>query len=147
MERLAIEDAAVRLGVSVSTIRRRIRDGVLTAEREQTPQGFKYWVLIPGETAPPAAEVPAVSELALVREERDWLRARVEELTTLLNREQEVNLRLSTALSQRPVISPPANTPAPSQADQVPSAGPRQVRQERRRRPLWQVWVRRLLGE
>ncbi len=152
VEDLTIEDAAARLGVSVSTVRRRIRDGLLMAERVTTPQGFKYRILLPNSPpAVPSPESPPPSnpdELAPLRDERDWLRARVEELTALLNREQETSLRLSLALGQRPAIEAPANTQPPMQSDQVTAADPGtapQPRAERRQRPAWQAWLLRQL--
>ncbi|MEI8147809.1 MAG: helix-turn-helix domain-containing protein [Actinomycetes bacterium] len=45
MERLTTTDAARRLGVSPSTVRRRIAAGRLRAERQDRPQGVRYLVL------------------------------------------------------------------------------------------------------
>ena len=140
MERLSVEDAARRLGISVSTVRRRIRDGMLTVEQEATPQGFRYWVLFTGESsgtsAAAAPESATVAELEVVRAERDWLRARVEELTALLNREQEAVLRLTA--SQRLAIEPPPSTPAPTHSDQARDRPPPR-RRSRWWRRLWAV--------
>lgn len=154
VEELTIEDAAARLGVSVSTVRRRIRDGLLMAERVTTPQGFKYRLLLPNSPPgdpPPESPPPSnPDEMAALRDERDWLRSRVEELTALLNREQETSLRLSLALGQRPAIEAPANMSPPSQGKQVAATDPGttpQPRGEHRQRPVWQAWLRRLLGQ
>jgi hypothetical protein len=106
-KRLSIEDAAHELGLSISTLRRRIRAGSLAVEREQTPQGYRYVVLVSdepdGSSAPQdgagrsdgACPTETYEQLAAIVTERDWLRRRVEELTTLLNREQEAVLRLA----------------------------------------------------
>ncbi len=109
--RHSIEDAAHRLGLSVSTLRRRIRAGSLAVEREETPQGYRYVVLVPEDAAGGEAQLDGSEpvdgdRLRDLIAERDWLRRRVEELTTLLNREQEAVLRLSTEREAQPL--PPA---------------------------------------
>ena len=45
-QRISVPEAAEQLGVSVATVRRRIRDGSLRAERVQRPQGVAYVVLL-----------------------------------------------------------------------------------------------------
>lgn len=45
VERLTTSDAARRLGVSTTTVRRRIASGHLNAERHRRPQGVRYVVL------------------------------------------------------------------------------------------------------
>lgn len=127
MERLTIDEAAARLGVSVSTVRRRIRDGILTVEREETAQGFRYYVILeepatvstPG--TPTAQNVDA--QLAQLTADRDWLRSRVEELTALLNREQELGLRRTTDQRLLTAYSPDSEAPtqAPSRVEYVPT--------------------------
>lgn len=49
-ERVSIKEAAERLGVSADTIRRRLKSGELSGEREKTPQGFVWRVELPGES-------------------------------------------------------------------------------------------------
>ena len=39
-----IQEAATLLGVSESTLRRRVRSGQVNARQMETPQGFKWWV-------------------------------------------------------------------------------------------------------
>ncbi len=39
-----IQEAATLLGVSESTLRRRVRSGQVNAHQVETPQGFKWWV-------------------------------------------------------------------------------------------------------
>ncbi len=39
-----IQEAATLLGVSESTLRRRVRSGQVNAQQVETPQGFKWWV-------------------------------------------------------------------------------------------------------
>lgn len=100
-ERLTIDQAAARLGISARTVRRRIRAGVLRSEKQETPQGFVYHVLLTaeevtvtateepvsalepeqgttGEGAALAAAEATIAELrahlTTVEAERDWLR-------------------------------------------------------------------------
>src|SRR6266540_2887076 len=46
-QRVSVPEAAAILGVSVATVRRRIRDGSLRADPVQRPQGIAYAVLLP----------------------------------------------------------------------------------------------------
>jgi excisionase family DNA binding protein len=45
-QRISVPDAAKLLGISAATVRRRIRDGSLQAERVHRPQGITYAVLV-----------------------------------------------------------------------------------------------------
>jgi excisionase family DNA binding protein len=107
-EPISVDEAASRLKVSPSTVRRMIRDGKIAAEREQRPQGEIVRVLWPAavadvrEVAPPvtapsepvqpspaidlpaalsAATSPLVEVLALERAERQKLAQDVLALT------------------------------------------------------------------
>jgi hypothetical protein len=60
-ERLTLDQAAHRLRLSARTVRRRVKDGTLRAEREATAQGFRYWVLLDTE---PASGVDSESKAA-----------------------------------------------------------------------------------
>lgn len=59
VEQVSIKDAAERLGVSQDTIRRRLKSGELTGEREKTPQGFVWRVELPQE---PGSQEAAAGE-------------------------------------------------------------------------------------
>lgn len=48
----SVSDAAQALGVSVDTVRRRMKRGELDARREQTPQGFRWLVRLPDQEPP-----------------------------------------------------------------------------------------------
>lgn len=155
LQRLSIEDAATRLGVSVSTLRRRIRAGALTVERSPTPQGYRYAVLLPDpeaaappgeDAAPPPPATPGMADLlAQVMSERDWLRQRVEEqeqtiarLTqqaehyqVLLRGEQDT-VRLLTHTTE----APPPDQPGGQMTRQADR------RRDQARRRGWQFWRR-----
>ena len=44
-----LAEVAAAYGVSIDTIRRRMKRGELEARRQQTPQGFKWLALLPAE--------------------------------------------------------------------------------------------------
>jgi hypothetical protein len=96
-EVISLEEAATRLGISTNAVRQRIKRGTLTGDRTTTP-----WSVLwsPGRSRPttgqPSTDQPTMesttttpdprlagidAELAALRDERDWLRDRVEELT------------------------------------------------------------------
>ena len=131
--RLTIDQAAHRLGVSTSTIRRHIRAGTLRVERAPTPQGFRWVVLVDDEPEPGggdrhdhgahdhggrSAQVSGDDRHQELADRVAWLEQRVEELVTLLNREQEAVLRLTE--TQRPALPSPGSDYAPPVHDYVP---------------------------
>ena len=67
---VTVEQAAAVLGVSASTIRRRIRDGSLRAEEAHRPQGVVWLVHLPADATaattqpPPAASLVATTPTA-----------------------------------------------------------------------------------
>src|SRR2546430_2304525 len=64
---ITVEQAATILGVSVTTVKRRIRSGALRAEQANRPQGSVWLVYLPPEAIPaatsgrPAASVAATA--------------------------------------------------------------------------------------
>jgi len=58
-----LTEAAQWLGVSVDTVRRRIRTGELVAQREQRPQGYRWLVKLP--EPPTVIEVHPATSLHL----------------------------------------------------------------------------------
>jgi hypothetical protein len=113
MERVSISEAAIRLGVTQDTIRRRIRKGELAASQEPRPQGYVWFVDVPEEEL--SAEDPSHpdfkeenSDVQLLREMMELLR---EELKTkdrqLEAREREVQ-ELHVLLQQFQMALPAA---------------------------------------
>ena len=106
MTRVTIKVAALRLGVSELTIRRRLHTGLLVGHQEPTPQGFVWWVELTDDEPEPStgfshteeatSEVLALRELvatlqAQVRTQGEELEARrreVQELHVLLQQTQ-----------------------------------------------------------
>jgi hypothetical protein len=56
-----VSDAAQMFGVSVDTIRRRMKRGELETRREQTPQGFRWLIRFPDNAPPEPAQDTAGS--------------------------------------------------------------------------------------
>lgn len=59
MSLLSIPEAADRLGISQTSVRRRIRAGRLRAERRGTPQGYVWLVEAPEPPGAREADAPA----------------------------------------------------------------------------------------
>ena len=84
-ERVSIQGAAERLGVSADTVRRRLKRGELIGDREETPQGFVWRVELPiAESVPGSAQGTAADaiELAQLRERVAGLERLIDELAT-----------------------------------------------------------------
>lgn len=58
-QRFSVPEAARHYGVSVATVRRRIRDGSYLAERVERPQGAAYVVLVPTDQATDHETLPS----------------------------------------------------------------------------------------
>ena len=99
MAKVAIKEAAARLGVVEATVRRRIHRGELSAVQEVTPQGFVWVVELPDGVDEVQAEsvgdgfrdLVAVlrRELESKDVELEARRREVQELHVLLQRAQE----------------------------------------------------------
>jgi hypothetical protein len=61
---VTVEQAAAILGVSVTTVRRRIRAGSLRAEEARRPQGPVWLVYLPADATPATAERPSATSSA-----------------------------------------------------------------------------------
>lgn len=82
-ERIPIKEAAERLGVSADTVRRRMKKGELVGEKEPTPQGYEWRILLPVESDEPDTtpeREPASASLQGVAIELELLRERIDEL-------------------------------------------------------------------
>lgn len=79
-ERLSIAEAAERLGVSLDTVRRRRVKGELASEKEETPQGFRWVILLPKEEPDEQEEAPEPEPTPAQAIELELLRERVDEL-------------------------------------------------------------------
>ena len=160
-DRVSLQEAARRLGVSVRTVQRRIQAGALQADHVATRRGQRVVVVLDSEVREPAATTTAgdtgtSAVLDEVRAERDWLRGRVERLEETVNR-LTVLLNQAQQVAQLPPVQGDTDddrrddrhgddaTVTRQPASHVPSAGPRRPRQERRRPSAWRGWLRRLL--
>lgn len=126
MAERTIAQAAVQLGVSTDTIKRRVRRGVLPSKRGADG---RILIVLPDEplddlqgSAPHlhGGDVATLHErLAATAAERDWLRERVEkaeaereQLRILLGNAQQQLARALQSASQAPREEPEAATPA-----------------------------------
>ncbi len=147
--RLSIEEAADVLGLSARTVRRRIRSGILPSEREATPQGYRYVVLLdvvqvdaepvstPLATPTDTEEQVTAALLAEVTAERDWLRRRVEELTR-----QHENFQVLLRQAQEARYLPPGQ----EHANGMTPASPMGTSRVDGRLPWWRAWLVRVLS-
>jgi excisionase family DNA binding protein len=149
VERVTTEEAAQRLGISVATVRRRIAAGALRAEQEQRPQGTRWLVLL--DSGEPSVErltqghkpktgthhEASDRELERALDEVTYLRRKLDELTTLLAREQQAHLETRLQLTVRAESSATAQVPLePSPLMSAPSGA--------ERRSPWREWWDRL---
>jgi hypothetical protein len=129
-----LAEVAAAYGVSVDTIRRRIRRKELAARREQTPQGFRWLAPLP-ESVPDAPGAPRTHETPahgsgivaaddgreeLIAALRDELANRVREVAEL----HEVIRAQAKALEVRAALPASSEAAAPSPATSAPSATP-----------------------
>lgn len=91
-----LAEVAAAYGVSVDTIRRRMKRGELEARRQQTPQGFKWLTVLPEpETTETATNTPgsprtnetAAQGVTVVEHDREELVATLRQELALRNRE------------------------------------------------------------
>ncbi len=110
-EQLTIQEAAARLGVSVVTVRRRLKAGHLNGMKVETPQGYEWRVCLeaPSEDPPPtepsspsaqsSGEIMALrGTIEVLERELAGRNQEVERLTSLLSREQEIVRAMQLAL-------------------------------------------------
>src|SRR2546423_290524 len=108
---VTVREAAVVLGVSDDTVKRRLKLGQLQGQQEKIRNGFRWLVLLPEDEPVPAAAI-ATGMAGLVQGELERLRDEVTFLRTELERRhQEVNqlhVLLGQAQSQlTPQLRPP----------------------------------------
>ena len=116
-ERLPIKEAAERLGVSPDTIRRRMKKGELVGEKEPTPQGYEWRIILPREEADatePQGEPVTAShagdaiELELLRERIDELKQERDDWKEQAQRSAEAERELRVLLRQSQELALPA---------------------------------------
>lgn len=166
-EFVSVAEAAVRLGVSPTTIRDRIRAGQLEAERVARPQGSIYLVRLPKDEQPmivdeqsrtdderPRAELEAITTLAasLVEQAGRSTALLVEQaqqigrLVAERDREQRNAYELGATLELERQRADDASARADELAAVVAKMAPRVAELERqladatRRRRWWRFW-------
>ncbi len=151
---LSIKEAAEHFGISESTVRRRIKDGILKAYQQPTTQGYEWRIVVPDEDEQVSHQdddqvatvtdhivtsseqvltldaTALVAELRRLHDQNVQLAGQVGYLQAQLQQAQE-RIRLLEAPKE-----PEEETPAPQPEPEPPSEP---------RSPLWQ-WVRRKLS-
>ncbi len=157
VERLPLAVAAARLGVSVPTLRRRIKAGVVRAEKEKTAGGVRLVVLLDAPesvTEPSAMAASAARGMPAADADRDAWRAFAYEQQRTISRLSEsiagLVARMPEAMPERAPEVITRRSPDGDQGDHAPvtkpTPGPVDQRTERRGRrpPLWERLVRAL---
>jgi hypothetical protein len=149
-ERLTLREAAARLGVSESAIRKRVERGTLRSDKGPDGKRYVYLRSTVADTMADtgadmdAAHVPSSYAEALLSEMRD----RVAFLERELERKDAILLNMTEAMK---AIAPPANeeplqeaSEAPQTATEQPGRGGAQTplpeAQEGEQRPWWRRW-------
>jgi hypothetical protein len=124
IQRLPIDQAAVQLGCSISTLRPRIKNGEVRAVRDRHAGGFTYLVEV--EADQPEFVHPALAEVDQLRRERDDANARADRLLSLLEQTQaradlltHQLVQLTSPRHETPAHSPPSDYAAAEPADQA----------------------------
>jgi hypothetical protein len=97
--RVTIAEAALRLGISEPTARRRVRSGELPGTQVRTPQGFTWMVDLPDDLPPeaaPSGEMTVMqgfidsmnSQFQLLKEQLEAKDKQIEQLHVLLQQTQ-----------------------------------------------------------
>lgn len=99
MATVTIQEAAHQLGVSVDTVRRRIRSGALAARKDARPQGHQWLVEVPA-TQPPDL-LAAKQEIQRLEEVVDHLQRSLTMANGELTARRNEVARLLTLLEAR----------------------------------------------
>ena len=141
---LPLAEAAALLGLSVDTIRRRVKRGELVGEQRPTPQGFVWWVRLGnrGDAAhldadlgsdPPRqaayAELPTRNGerdalVDLVREQQAELLRRTEAATAWQVRAEVLRMQLEQAHAELRALKAPETAQNATQASNLTAEAP-----------------------
>ena len=104
-----IQEAATLLGVSESTLRRRVRSGQVNARQMETPQGFKWWVDIDiDDTSDQVnAQVDDQVNLGPLEEKERTIRLLAEQVEAQRQQIRELHVLLQTAQAALPPPTEP----------------------------------------
>jgi predicted ArsR family transcriptional regulator len=142
-ERVSIQEAAHRLGVSESAVRKRIKRGTL--KREKTEDGR---VLVYMETSAPGTEEVRTHErdalISQMRERLDFLERELEVRSEEIRRRDTIIMNMTEAMK---ALNPPTREEPPEARESPESPGPSESPteasgevQEARERRWWEFW-------
>jgi hypothetical protein len=157
---LPLAEAALELGISTDTARRRLRKQQLVGEQRPTPQGFTWWVRLGGVAEVGSAPDPHAAQVA--GSPRRPAQAGVVELVDLVDRLQSDLVAkaeaaamwqaraefLASQLEQAQLaLAAPREPASPertisSDSEHVASEPTQTPSEHRNGRPWWQVWRR-----
>ncbi len=128
-----MKQAAERLGVSVDTVRRRMKKGELVGEKEPTPQGYEWRIILPvdesdatapqGEPASASHQGDAI-KLELLRERIDELKQERNDWKEQAQRSGEAERELRILLRQAQELALPAEATRQDAPGATESASP-----------------------
>ena len=151
-ERLTIQEAAHRLGVSESAIRKRIKRGTLKREKTEDGRVLVYMETPAPTSAPGAEEVRTPEPDALISRlsaENEYLRDIIATRDQEIARRDTIIMNMSEAmkaLSAPSQETPPEERESPQTVEEEPQrAGPRPTAAEAQE-PAWRRWRRRWFG-
>lgn len=130
MDMVTIAEASQRMGVSVHTLKRRLKRGELQGEQRPTPQGYVWTVAIPDDVPPSNGATPSGTPNAIpdgvpapggdngtLREMVEILQSQItglqDQLRTMnqaLSSRDKENLELVTVIRQTQAMLPPPPT-------------------------------------
>lgn len=110
--RVTIQEAAHKLGIAESTVRRRLRNGELQGEQMTTPQGYTWLVELPDDvTAEKESDLLLSEGAGVMRELVDSLRSHVNglegQLTTKDRQIEQLHVLLQQVQAALPAPSEP----------------------------------------
>ena len=98
LQRLPVDQAAVALGLSVATVKRRLKRGDLRGEQEPTPSGFRWLVVVDDAATAGATAATTADGVAGVADGVAGATAAAAAATPLLSQRAEEMARYSAEL-------------------------------------------------
>jgi hypothetical protein len=136
---LSLQEAAGELHVSLNTLRRRVKDGEITARKIDRKQGYRYEVLVPGTTwiseevpdgDPGTSRVPP-EQLEALRDALQIVDRLTRENLELAGRVGFLQAQLPGVQERIALLEAP---PLPPIVENAAASGPP--------RPWWRFWIR-----
>jgi hypothetical protein len=145
-ERLTLRQAAARLGVSESAIRKRVERGTLRSDKGPDERRYVYLDSVADSVADMGADVSATPERdALISEMHAHNETLREQLESERQAHAEARRLLAAALERIPALEPPPEAPESPDTPSEPAPGSR-TPPEPQTAPERVRWWRRMFG-